>query len=131
MRVFIQAFGAVMIALIMGSVLSKQEKTMGLLLTIGVCVMVMVAGIHVLSPVIDFIYKLEALCNTGSQWMGILLKITGIGLITELATLICNDAGNGSLGKALQFLASGMILYLSIPVLNGMIDLIQQILGEA
>lgn len=130
MVTFIQAFGAVMIAVIVGSVLSKQEKTTQLLLTIGVCVMVMLAGMQYLRPVVDFINKLENLCAAGSQWIGILLKIAGIGLISELAALICSDAGNGSLGKSLQFLASAVIIYLSIPVFNALIDLLQQILGE-
>ena len=130
MVMFIQAFGAVMIAVIVGSILAKQEKTTHLLLTLGVCAMVMLAGIQYLHPVIDFIYKLENLCMNSSQWIGILLKITGIGLITEFAALICSDAGNSSLGKSLQFLAGGVILYLSIPVFNGLIDLLQQLLGE-
>lgn len=130
MGMFLRAFGAIMIAVILTLTLSKQEKELSLLLTIGVCCMVMLVALEYLSPVVDFIHRLEALCDGGKGWIGILLKAVGIGLVAEIAALVCTDAGNGSLGKSLQFLASAVIVYLSIPVFNGLMDLLQQILGE-
>lgn len=130
MGMFIRAFGAIMIAAILALTLSKQEKELSLLLTIGVCCMVMLVGMQYLSPVVELIHRLESLCDGENGWIRILLKAVGIGLVAEIAALICSDAGNGSLGKSLQFLASTVIVYLSIPVFNGLIDLIQQILGE-
>ena len=130
MGMFIRAFGAIMIAGIMTVTLSKGQKELSLLLTIGVCCMVMLAGLEYLSPVVAFIHRLEALCYGENGWIEILLKSVGIGLVAEIASLICSDAGNGSLGKSLQFIASAVIIYMSIPVLNGLMDLIQEILGE-
>ena len=130
MGMFLRAFGAIMIAVILTLTLSKQEKELSLLLTIGVCCMVMLVALEYLSPMVDFIHRLEALCDGEKGWIGILLKSVGIGLVAEIAALVCTDAGNGSLGKSLQFLASAVIIYLSIPVFNGLMDLLQQILGE-
>ena len=117
MGMFLRAFGAIMITVILTLTLNKQSKELSMLLTIGVCCMVLLVGLQYLSPVVD-------------GWIQILLKVVGIGLVGEIASLICADAGNGSLGKSLQFLASTVIIYLSIPVLNGLMDLLQQILGE-
>lgn len=130
MGMFIRAFGAIMIAVILTLTLNKQSKELSLLLTIGVCCMVMLVGLQYLSPVIDFIHRLESLFGEDNGWIQILLKSVGIGLVAEIAALICSDAGNSSLGKSLQFLASAVIIYLSIPVFNGLMDLLQQILGE-
>jgi hypothetical protein len=44
--------------------------------------------------------------------------------------MVCADAGNASLGKVLQILASAVILWLSLPVFTALIELIQKILGE-
>lgn len=130
MGMFLRAFGAIMIAVILSLTLSKQEKELSLLLTIGVCCMVILVALEYLSPMVDFIHRLEVLCDGEKGWIGILLKAVGIGLVAEIAALVCTDAGNGSLGKSLQFLASAVIIYLSIPVFNGLMDLLQQILGE-
>lgn len=130
MGMFLRAFGAIMITVILTLTLNKQSKELSMLLTIGVCCMVLLVGLQYLSPVVDLVHRLNALCNCEYGWIQILLKVVGIGLVGEIASLICADAGNGSLGKSLQFLASTVIIYLSIPVLNGLMDLLQQILGE-
>ena len=64
-----------------------------------------------------------------SDTLTILLKAVGIGLVTEVTCLICTDAGNAALGKTLQFLSCAVILWLSIPLLNELLELIDNILG--
>ena len=60
----------------------------------------------------------------------ILMKATGIGIVTEIANMVCKDAGNESMGKSMQLLGSAVILYLSMPLFQVLIDLLQKILGE-
>ena len=60
----------------------------------------------------------------------ILMKSTGIGIITEIANLVCKDAGNESMGKSMQLLGTAVILYLSLPLFQTLIELLQKILGE-
>ena len=59
-----------------------------------------------------------------------LLKVTGIGMVTEIAALVCKDAGNESMGKSMQLLGTATILWLSMPLLTALIELLQKILGE-
>jgi hypothetical protein len=51
-------------------------------------------------------------------------------LIGELAGLICSDAGNAALAKSIQILTTAVILWLSIPLFESLLDLVQAILGE-
>lgn len=125
-----RAAGAVLIAVVLGLSLGNQSRELGVLLTIAVCCMVVVTALNYLEPVVDFLKQLEALCQTSDGWLSILLKAVGIGLIAEVAALVCGDAGNGSLGKTLQILGSAVILWMSIPVFTSLMELIQQILGE-
>jgi hypothetical protein len=39
------------------------------------------------------------------------------------------DAGNSAMGKAIQISAVFVILWLSIPLLNGMLELVRELLG--
>jgi stage III sporulation protein AD len=82
-----------------------------------------------MKPIIEFIQKLKNLGNIDSDFMRIILKAVGIGMITEITVMICSDSGNASLGKSLQILSSAVILWISLPVLNQLIDLLDQILG--
>lgn len=129
MDVFIKAIIGVLIASIFCLVLSKHGKDMALLLTITVCCLVIAAAVSYLRPVIDFLHRLETLGQLNADMIGILLKAVGIGLLSEVAGLICTDAGNSSLGKALQVLSAAVILWLALPLFNELIELIEKLLG--
>ena len=47
-----------------------------------------------------------------------------------MACIGCTDAGNGALGKALQLLTGAVILWLSIPLIQALIELLSEMLGE-
>ena len=104
-----------LVASVLGLTLAKQNKEITVLLTIGVCCMVVIAGIAFLKPVLDLLRQLESIGNLNSEIVQILFKVVGIGLVSEIASLICSDAGNASLGKALQMMGSMVILWMAIP----------------
>lgn len=128
MELFMKAAGAALIASILGITLSKQAKDMQILLVIAGCCMVAGIAATYLRPVLELLGELQTLGNLNSELTGILIKAAGIGLISELSCMICNDAGNASLGKTVQLLGSAVVLYLAIPVFRGLMELIQGIL---
>ena len=130
MDLFLQATAAVLLAVILYHVVSPHNKELGLLLTLAVCCMVAAAAGRFIQPVIGFLDTLQQVGDLDSSYLGILLKVVGIGFLSEIAALVCADAGNATLGKTLQMLSACVILWLSIPLLNSLLDLIQDILGE-
>ena len=130
MTAFWQGAAVVLLTVILGLALGKHGKEAGLLLTLAVCCMVCVLALSYLQPVIAFIHQLQSVGQLNDEMLEILLKAVGIGLIGEIASLICADSGNAALGKTLQLLSAAVILWLSIPLLNQLLELIQQILGE-
>ena len=129
MDAFWKTAAAVLIAVVLGLTLGKQ-KDIGVLLTMAVCCMAAVAAIRYLEPVLDFLRELEALGDLHGETLGFLLKAVGIGLVAEIAGMVCADAGNTSLGKSLQMLGSAAILYLSLPIFSALLELIREILRE-
>lgn len=130
MDVFLKTAAGILITIVLGLTLAKQGKDVSVLLTIVVCCMVVTAAITYLRPVVDFFERLESIGQLDSGMLTILLKAVGIGLLAEVTGLICADAGNAALGKTLQIFAAAVILWMSIPLLTSLIDLVEEILGE-
>ena len=128
MELFIKAAGVALIASILGLALSKQAKDMQVLLIIAGCCMVAGIAVTFLRPVLELLKELQTLGDLNSEMTGVLIKAAGIGLISELASLICTDTGNATLGKTVQLLGSAAVLYLSIPIFRGLMELVQGIL---
>lgn len=130
MEGYLQAVAGVLLAVVLGLVVSRQSRETGVLLTLGVCCMVICVAAGFLEPVLEFWQTLRQVGQLNDEWVGILMKAVGVGLIAEIATLVCSDAGNASLGKAIGILAAAVMLWLSIPLLQGLLELVQKILGD-
>ena len=128
MDIFIKASAIALVSVVLGIILSKQNKDISLLLTVSVCCAIAVAAFSYLHPIIDFFRTLKEIGKLDSQLFSILLKAVGIGLLSEVAALICADFGNSALGKTLQLLSTIVILWISLPLFNNLIELIQRIL---
>ncbi len=128
MELYWKAAAAVLIALVLGQ--AVREKDMSLLLSMAVCAMVGMLLITYLEPVLEFLQQLRDLGDLQGNMLGILMKVLGIGIVTEITDMVCRDSGNASLGHALQILGTAVILWLSLPIFTTLIQMIQRILGE-
>ncbi len=129
MDVFLKAAAGILVAIILILLLAKQGKDLSVLLIIAVCCMVVSASFTYLQPIKELLGRLQTIGALNSDTLSIMLKAVGIGLIAEVTSLICADSGNTAMGKTLQFLASAVILWLSIPLLNELLELLDNILG--
>lgn len=126
-----KASALALIVSVLYQIVSGRNKEIALLMVILGCTFVLIVAISYMEPVFAFIHKLQSLGNLNSEMLQILLKSVGIGLLAEISVLVCNDMGNSSMGKALQLLAAAIILWLALPMLNSLLDLIGKIMGEA
>ena len=129
MTVFLQTCAAILLAVIILMMLGNS-KEIGMILQLAVCCMAAAVGLSYLSPVIDFLGTLQMIGSLDGDLVEILLKAAGVGIVSEIAALVCTDAGNTSLGKVVQLLGTAVILWLSLPLLTALTELLQSILGE-
>lgn len=130
MDTFLKATACVLMALILWICLNKSGKDISVLLTLCVCTTVAIASVSFLKPVIAFVQKIADIGQLDDGLLSTMLKVVGIGLIAEISTLVCKDAGNESMGKVLQILSSCVVLWLSIPVFEKLLSLLDKILGK-
>ena len=129
MDIFLKSAAGVLIAIVFSLILTKQGKDLSILLIIAVCCMVIIAAVSYLSPIMDLLNRLQSIGKVESDTLLIMLKAVGIALIAEVTSLICTDSGNAAVGKTLQFLSTAVILWLAIPLLNELLQLLETILG--
>lgn len=127
MGLYWKAAALVLLGVVLILTLKRQE--MGMLLSLAVCVMVLGTAMTYLDPVLELVDTLKDLGGLDGEMITILMKAVGIGLVTEMATLVCTDSGNASMGKALHLLGTVVILWLSVPLFTALLELIQEILA--
>ena len=123
-----KAAAGALIAAMLSLILQRQGKEYALVLILAVSTMGACLALAYMKPVIVFLEHLGDLGNLDGEILKILLKSVGVGLISEIACTICSDSGNASLGKMLQFISAAVILWLSLPIMEQVMDLIAEVL---
>lgn len=114
---------------VIASMLVKPMKP-EISIIIGLC-----GGILILSQTINYILDVVEAFTSIVQKTGldvgllkIVLKIIGVGYLTEFSANLCNDAGSSSIGDKILFAGKIIILVIALPIVTNIIEIIMEIL---
>lgn len=109
--------------------LRERAGPVSLLLTIAVCVGALLTVLQFAAPLLQLISKLRGLSGLSDSLTAPLLKVTGIGLLTQIAAGLCEDAGEKTLAKTVEVSGSVFAVYISLPLMSAVIDMLELVLG--
>lgn len=130
MELLWKGIGICLLTCILAVITGRQDKDITMLLSIAGTVAVSVIAVTYLKPVIGFLKELADLASLNADHLNVLIKASGVGIVTEIAALVCLDSGNSSMANIIRILGSSVMLWLSVPVFQALIKLIGTILGE-
>lgn len=104
----------------------KPEFTVYVSLIAGAIILFMV--MDKLAGVVSILTSLTEKTGAGSTFLKILLKITGIAILTEFAVSICKDSGEAAIASKIDLGGKIIIISISIPIITALLELIINIL---
>ena len=128
MEAFWKAAVLVILTIILGAAMGKVEKDFSIVLTVTACCLITMVAIRYLSEVMAYLRELSESAAYENPFLDTLMKISGIGLMTEFTQMLSSDTGNNSLGKAMQILGTSVMLFLSLPIFEAFFSVIQEIM---
>ena len=81
-----------------------------------------------LNGIINILESFADKTGTGNKFIGILLKITGIAILTEFAVSVCKDSGETAIASKIDLGGKIIIISISIPIITALLELIINIL---
>ena len=124
----VKIIGVGLLALIIIIILKqyKPEFTVYVSIIAGAIILFMVIG--KIQAIINLLSNLTSKSGTGSQFLKILLKITGIAILTEFAVSICKDSGETAIASKIDLGGKIIIISISIPIITALLELVINIL---
>lgn len=90
---------------------------------VRICAVVLIF-LFIVDDIADFITNILSAFsafNISSAHISLLLKVVGISLVTDFVCDSLKDSGESSLSNVVSISSKFMILYMSLPMLNGLI----------
>lgn len=128
MDLLIKAVLCGIVALILGLILPADRKEIKAMLGVVACCIMAASVMVYIEPIAALVEQVKSISNLNTEMIDILWKAVGIGILAEIAGLICKDFGNGTLEKMMQLMGSAAILWLTIPLFQQFINLIEDVL---
>lgn len=81
-----------------------------------------------LRTVFEYFLSIFNKTNLNYELFSNMIKIIGVGFLTEFANGICVDTGNASIGEKVVIAGKILILCLALPIISSLLDVIIEIL---
>ena len=124
----IKIIGVAFIAVIIIVILKQYRPEFAIYASIIAGVLILTLASGTLSGIIDMINSISSKTNINSEFLVILIKITGIAILTEFAVSICKDSGESAIASKVDIGGKIIIISMSIPIINVLIDTVVKIL---
>ncbi len=114
----VKVIGIGFFTLIITIILKEYKKEYAIYAVLIGGLIIIFYSMDTIKSIIDFINTLSNNQNYNSEFISLLLKITGISILTEYAVSICKDSGENSIANKIDFGGKVIVISLSIPVMQ-------------
>ena len=124
----IKIIGIAFIAVIIIILLKQYKPEFVIYVSILAGALILFMSFDKLAGIIDLLSNIANKTKLNGQFLGILIKITGIAFLTEFAVSICKDSGETAIANKVDFAGKVMIIAISVPIISSLLETIVKIL---
>lgn len=124
----VKIIGVGLVALIIIVILKQYRPEFAMYVSLSAGVIIFALIFTKLSGIIELLKNLSSKASINNQFITLLIKITGIAILTEFAVSICKDTGETAIANKVDLGGKVIIMLMSIPIMCSLLETIVQIL---
>ena len=124
----VKIIGIGLISLIIIIILKQYKPEFAIYVSIIAGILIIALTIGKISGIIDILKNLANKTTINNQFLVLLIKITGIAILTEYTVSICKDSGESAIASKVDFGGKIVIMSMSIPIISSLLETIIKIL---
>lgn len=118
--------GIAIISSVIYMLIKKYSPEFAVLAEICSIIMVLFTVYPYICDVIDFFSSV----NIENEYISLVLKVTGIAVLTQFSSDICQDSGESALSSKIEFAGKTIILALSLPLVENLLEFAIGLINE-
>ena len=116
--------GVGFVATIIAVILKEYRKEYVIYVSIIAGIIIISMSMNFLSEIISTLTNLSEKLGTNSNFIVLLLKITGLSILLEFAISICQDSGENAIATKIDLGGKILILGMSVPVISKLVEIL-------
>ena len=124
----IKIIGIALIALIIIIMLKQYKPEYAIFISILTGILILFLVMDRLTGIINLIESIQDKFSINTQFIALLIKITGIAFLSEFAVSVCKDSGEAAIASKIEIGSKIIIISMSIPIISSLLEIILKIL---
>lgn len=124
----IKIIGVALVALIIIIILKQYRPEFAIYISLLTGVLILILVVDKLTGIINLLQSLADKASINGTFLTLLIKITGIALLSEFAVSICKDSGEGAIASKIEIGSKIIIISMSIPIISSLLEVILKVL---
>lgn len=124
----IKIIGIALIALIIIIILKQYRLEFAIYVSILTGILIILLITDKLSDIVQLLNSIANKASINTEFLALLLKITGIAFLAEFAVSICKDAGEAAIASKVEIGSKIIIIAMSIPIISALLEIVLKIL---
>ena len=124
----IKIVGIALIALVIIIMLKQYRPEYAIFISILTGILILILVMDRLTGIINLIQSIEDKFSINTQFIALLIKITGIAFLSEFAVSICKDSGEAAIASKIEIGSKIIIISMSIQIISSLLEIILKIL---
>ena len=124
----IKIIGIGLVALILIIILKQYKPEFAIYVSLLAGALILVLIFSKISGIIELINNLTNKISIHKEFVTLLIKITGIAILTEFAVSICKDSGETAIASKVDMGGKVIMVSMTIPIMAGLLETLLKIL---
>lgn len=124
----IKIIGIGLISLIIIVILKQYKSEFAIYVSLSAGILIFALIVSKISGIIDVLKSIANKASINNEFLVLLIKITGIAILTEFAVSICKDSGESAIASKVDLGGKVIIMSMSIPIMSSLLQTIIKIL---
>ena len=124
----IKIIGIALIALIIIIMLKQYRPEYSIFISILTGILILFLVMDRLTGIINLIESIQDKFSINTQFIALLIKITGIAFLSEFAISVCKDSGEAAIASKIEIGSKIIIISMSVPIISSLLEIILKIL---
>ena len=124
----IKIIGIALIALIIIIILKQYRPEYAIFISILTGILILFLVMDRLTGIINLIESIQDKFSINTQFIALLIKITGLAFLSEFAISVCKDSGEAAIASKIEIGSKIIIISMSVPIISSLLEIILKIL---
>ena len=124
----IKIVGIALVALVIIILLKQYRPEFAIYISLLTGVLILFLVMDKLTGIVNLLQSLASKTSINSTFLVILIKITGLAILSEFAVSACKDSGEAAIASKIEMGTKIIIISMSIPIISSLLEVILKVL---